>query len=100
MLAKKYICNGCRELFLVRGSSHSEGLTCPRCAGKEVLEYNACGLEIGPPPWEFLCRVCGGRFNVKSPDGPDEARQIRCPRCKSPKLVWLAQINEACPTGV
>jgi DNA-directed RNA polymerase subunit RPC12/RpoP len=99
MEAQKYHCNHCGELFEIVELSYPQELACPRCSSEDFEEYNACNLEISPPPWEYLCQQCHVRFRVTAPRGPDEARAIRCPACRSNNLKWLALDSAACATG-
>ena len=98
MPGKKYICK-CGELFELLELRTAEDLKCPRCAGRNIGETNACSLEIGPPPWKYECQQCGIRFSVEAPRGPDETKKLVCPVCGSRNIKWLAYISEACPTG-
>ena len=95
----KYLCNHCQELFEFLDSHRGEDIKCPRCASKDIKGLTACSLETGPPPWEYLCQQCSGRFRVKVPGGPSEEKEIRCPRCESRNVKWLTIVSEACPPG-
>jgi DNA-directed RNA polymerase subunit RPC12/RpoP len=99
MEAKKYLCNHCQELFDLLEPHNYHEARCPRCSSKDVEELTACSLESGPPPWEYVCQQCGGRFRVKAPRGPSEEKGIRCPRCESRNVRWSATVSEACPPG-
>jgi DNA-directed RNA polymerase subunit RPC12/RpoP len=99
MEVKKYLCNRCQEWFELLGPHHAEEARCPRCSSEDVREVNACGVETGPPPWEYVCHQCGGRFRVAAPRGPSEEKEIRCPGCESRNIEWLATVSEACPPG-
>jgi DNA-directed RNA polymerase subunit RPC12/RpoP len=99
MEAKKYLCNQCQELFDLLESTSSDKVKCPRCYSEDVSELIACGLGNGPPFWEYNCQKCGGIFRIKAPRGPAEEKKIRCPKCESRNINWLATASEACPPG-
>jgi len=99
MKAQKYCCNHCGEIFGIEKASPTLKLTCPRCYSEDLLEYNACSLEIGPPPWEYQCLKCRVRFMVASPRGPDEAEAIICPACLSKDVKWLSLATSDCASG-
>jgi putative FmdB family regulatory protein len=95
----KYHCRNCGEIFEVTQKAANGELICPKCLNDDLEEYVACSLAVGPPPWEFLCRLCGNRFRVTAPKGPDEVKAIRCPVCRSSDVKWLALAAAACATG-
>ena len=95
----RYLCNHCQETFDLLEPHPAEELRCPRCSGEDVQELKACSLEAGPPPWEYVCRQCGGRFRVAAPRGPSEEKGLRCPICESGNIEWLATVSEICPPG-
>jgi DNA-directed RNA polymerase subunit RPC12/RpoP len=99
MEAKKYLCNQCQELFDLIEPGNSVATRCPRCSSGDIQELIACNLENGPPPWEYVCQQCGGRFLIKAPRGPSEEKEIRCPRCESRNVKWLATASQVCPPG-
>ena len=99
MQAKKYLCNQCEELFELLEPHHADEARCPRCSSKDVEELIACSRETGPPPWEYECRQCGGKFRVAAPRGPSEEKKIRCPRCGSRNIEWSVTASESCPPG-
>jgi predicted Zn finger-like uncharacterized protein len=95
----KYICRHCQETFEILVPPPEKAKKCPRCASRDVAESMGCSLEIGPPPWEYACPQCQGRFRIKSPSGPDEAKLVRCPRCESHNVKWLVSATQTCATG-
>jgi DNA-directed RNA polymerase subunit RPC12/RpoP len=99
MQTKKYLCARCQEQFELAGTCRDGALNCPRCSSRDVREIIACSREIGPPPWKYICGKCQCNFSVKSPSGPDEAQNIRCPVCRSKDVKWLALVSESCPPG-
>ena len=96
---KKYLCSRCNEQYDIKAGCSPEKPVCPRCGSQDVDEFIACKIDIGPPPWEYVCNQCHCRFSVQSPSGPDEARSIKCPACASGDVKWLALTSEACPPG-
>jgi putative FmdB family regulatory protein len=99
MESEKYRCNRCGEIFEIKKLSQTSELACPRCYSEDLSEYYVCSLEIVPPPWEYQCQQCGVRFRVTTPRGPDEAKEIRCPACRSKNIKWLVLASMACATG-
>jgi DNA-directed RNA polymerase subunit RPC12/RpoP len=99
METQKYRCNHCAEILELISPTPSQELTCPRCSSRDIEEYNACSLEINSPPWEYQCQGCQARFRVTAPRGPDEAKAIKCPVCRSKNVKWLALASFACATG-
>ena len=99
MQAAKYLCNRCQELFELLEPHHTEEIKCPRCSSEDVRELIDCNLGTGPPPWEYVCHQCGGKFRVAAPRGPTEAKKIRCPTCESRNIEWLSTVSEVCPPG-
>jgi DNA-directed RNA polymerase subunit RPC12/RpoP len=99
MEVKKYQCRQCAEQFNLSEKCRNKPHICPRCSSKDIADLIACKIEIGSPPWEYLCQKCGCKFSVQSPSGPDEAKQIKCPVCASPEVKWLALASETCPPG-
>ena len=99
MKTQKYRCRKCGEIFIIAEVPQNPQLTCPRCQSTDWEEHNSCSLEIGPPPWDYLCQQCGIRFQVTAPRGPDEANSIRCPVCQSQNIKWLAQTYAAPVSG-
>ncbi|MDD5701480.1 MAG: hypothetical protein PHU23_05455 [Dehalococcoidales bacterium] len=96
---QKYHCSRCGEIFEIVELPHPAKSNCPRCASEDCEEYNACSLEICPPPWVYQCQQCRARFRVTAPRGPDEAKAIQCPACRSSDVKWLALSSAACATG-
>ena len=99
MEAIKYLCNQCRELFDILEPHGCDAVKCPRCSSEDIQELIACGLNNGPPSWEYVCQHCNGKFQVKAPRGPSEEKELRCPRCESRDIKWLSVAGEACPPG-
>lgn len=96
---QKYHCLQCGEIFEVTPRAGNKKLICPKCRNSGLEEYNACNIEIGPPPWEFQCQKCATRFRVTAPRGPDDVKAIRCPVCHAQEVKWLALAAAACATG-
>jgi DNA-directed RNA polymerase subunit RPC12/RpoP len=95
----KYLCIRCQETFEVIGVHLPGYLRCPYCTGSEITIFAACRLEIGPPPWVYTCRHCDISFRVQSPEGPDEAKAIRCLKCGGGELKWHVGDTQECPSG-
>lgn len=96
---QKYKCSDCGEIFEIGEPSGVRVSACPRCLSPNIEEYNTCNLEVMPPPWEYRCNSCRTKFQVESPKGPDEAKGIRCPVCRSKDVQWLALASFTCATG-
>jgi DNA-directed RNA polymerase subunit RPC12/RpoP len=99
MDAQKYRCHRCGEVFEIEGLSQALELACPRCYREDLSEHNIYRLEIGSPPWEYQCQQCCVRFQVTAPRGPDKAKAIRCPACRSKDVKWPIFSSAACATG-
>jgi len=96
---QKYRCSNCGEIFAITEPPFAQVSACPRCLSSDFSKYNACNLEVMPPPWEYRCNKCGTKFQVESPRGPDEAKAFRCPVCRSREVRWLALASFTCATG-
>jgi DNA-directed RNA polymerase subunit RPC12/RpoP len=85
MAKAKWLCTACENIF--EGDTALESLSCPKCQGIDVQKLNVLTSDAvdanGPPAWEFICQVCKSYFEAPVPRGPDEAKNIRCPGCKS-----------------
>lgn len=99
MPSMKYLCNQCQELFEFLDSHSAEDMKCPRCTSRDIKGLTTSSIETGPPPWQYVCQQCGGRFQVKAPRGPSEEKKIRCPSCESRNVKWLTTGSEPCPPG-
>ena len=97
MAEKDLRCSSCGEMFSVQGVNSAASLACPRCRSKDIDRNSGHNLIMGPPRWEFLCLDCRARFNIAAPSGPDEVKQIGCPRCLSKKVKWMQGATDKCP---
>jgi putative FmdB family regulatory protein len=99
MEVQKFKCNRCGEIFEILQRFQNTGLACPKCQSEDLTEYNFCTLEVGPPPWKYQCRNCNSEFLITAPRGPDEAKAVNCPVCRTKDLKWLFSSASACGTG-
>lgn len=92
MTSTKLLCNSCKKLLEPEDLKRSKiNWKCPVCGSEDIRELKvfSSGDENngGPPPWDFVCEKCLVYFQFPVPRGPDEARQIVCPECKSKNIT-------------
>ena len=97
-----YVCNQCTALFesAAPHSLEDNEVKCPECGSLGVEKLDVCGLEIGPPDWEYICHQCEASFELPVPRGPAEEKAAKCPECGSKDIERInVHVSEVCPPG-